>query len=228
MLHLLKHPLLTHKLTVLRRKETDTKEFRETLGEIAGLMAYEITRDLPLKDITIETPLGECTTQELAMDVVLVPILRAGLGMVDGISNLIPSARIGHIGMYRDHITLKPMTYYSKFPDNLPDAVVMVLDPMLATGGSSTDAIQVLKDNGAKTIKLVCIVGAPQGVERIMKDHPDVQIFLAGMDERLNEQGYIVPGLGRCRRQAFRNKMINEFLIGYILKKSENPNIGQY
>jgi uracil phosphoribosyltransferase len=206
MLHLLKHPLLTHKLTVLRRKETDTKEFRETLGEIAGLMAYEITRDLPLKDITIETPIGECTTQELARDVVLVPILRAGLGMVDGISNLIPSARIGHIGMYRDHITLEPMTYYSKFPDNLPDAVVMVLDPMLATGGSSTDAIQVLKDYGAKTIKLVCIVGAPQGVERIMRDHPDVQIFLAGMDEKLNDQGYIVPGLGDAGDRLFGTK----------------------
>jgi uracil phosphoribosyltransferase len=206
MLHLLRHPLLTHKLTVLRRKETDTKEFRETLGEISGLMAYEITRDLPLKDITIETPLGECTTQELAMDVVLIPILRAGLGMVDGISNLIPSARIGHIGMYRDHITLKPMTYYSKFPDNLPDAVVMVLDPMLATGGSSTDAIQVLKDNGAKTIKLVCVVGAPLGVQRIMDDHPDVQIYLAGMDESLNTQGYIVPGLGDAGDRLFGTK----------------------
>jgi uracil phosphoribosyltransferase len=206
MLNLLRHPLLTHKLTVLRRKDTDTKEFRETLGEISGLMAYEITRDLPLKDITIETPLGECNTQELAMDVVLIPILRAGLGMVDGISNLIPSARIGHIGMYRDHITLKPMTYYSKFPDNLSDAVVMVLDPMLATGGSSTDAIQVLKDNGAKTIKLVCVVGAPLGVQRIMDDHPDVQIYLAGMDESLNTQGYIVPGLGDAGDRLFGTK----------------------
>ena len=206
MLNLLKHPLLTHKLTLLRRKETDTKEFRETLGEIAGLMAYEITRDLPLRDITIETPLGFCTTQELARDVVLVPILRAGLGMVDGISNLIRTARIGHIGMYRDHETLEPITYYSKFPDNLSDAVVMVLDPMLATGGSSTDAIQVLKNNGAKTIKLVCIVGAPQGVERIMKDHPDVQIFLAGLDEKLNDNGYIVPGLGDAGDRLFGTK----------------------
>ena len=206
MLNLLKHPLLTHKLTLLRRKETDTKEFRETLGEIAGLMAYEITRDLPVRDITIETPLGICTTQELARDVVLVPILRAGLGMVDGISNLIRTARIGHIGMYRDHETLEPITYYSKFPDNLSDAVVMVLDPMLATGGSSTDAIQVLKDNGAKTIKLVCIVGAPQGVERIMKDHPDVQIFLAGLDEKLNDNGYIVPGLGDAGDRLFGTK----------------------
>ena len=206
MLNLLKHPLLTHKLTLLRRKETETKDFRETLAEIAGLMAYEITRDLPLKEITIETPLGKCHTQELAMEVVLVPILRAGLGMVGGISNLIPRARIGHIGMYRDHETLIPTTYYSKFPDNLPDAVVMVLDPMLATGGSSTDAIQVLKDNGARSIKLVCIIGAPEGVNRIMKDHPDVQIYLAGMDEKLNELGYIVPGLGDAGDRLFGTK----------------------
>ena len=206
MLNVLKHPLLTHKLAQLRRKETDTKEFRETLKEIAGLMAYEITRDLPVRDITIETPLGKCKTQELAMDVVLVPVLRAGLGMVDGISNLIPTARIGHIGMYRDHNTLKPITYYSKFPLNISDAVVMVLDPMLATGGSSTGAIQVLKDHGAKTIKLVCVVGAPQGVECIMKDHPDVQIYLAGLDEKLNEQGYIVPGLGDAGDRLFGTK----------------------
>jgi len=206
MLNLLKHPLLTHKLTLLRRKETDTKDFRETLAEIAGLMAYEITRDLPVKNITIETPLGKCNTQELAMDVVLVPVLRAGLGMVEGISNLIPSARIGHIGMYRDHETLEPMTYYSKFPDNLSEAMVMVLDPMLATGGSSTAAIQILKDNGAKSIKLVCIVGAPEGVERIEKDHPDVQIYLAGLDDKLNDKGYIVPGLGDAGDRIFGTK----------------------
>jgi len=206
MLNLLKHPLLTHKLTLLRRKETDTKDFRETLGEIAGLMAYEITRDLPLRDITIETPLGICKTRELAREVVLIPVLRAGLGMVEGISNLIPSARIGHIGMYRDHETLEPNTYYSKFPDNLLDAVVMVLDPMLATGGSSSAAIQVLKDHGAKTIKLVCVVGAPEGIERIQKDHPEVQIYLAGLDEKLNEHGYIVPGLGDAGDRLFGTK----------------------
>jgi uracil phosphoribosyltransferase len=206
MLNLLKHPLLTHKLTLLRRKETCTKDFRDTLDEIAGLMAFEITRDLPVKDITIETPLGTCHTRELAMEIVLVPVLRAGLGMVDGISNLIPNARIGHIGMYRDHVTLKPMTYYSKFPDNLANAVVMVLDPMLATGGSSTDAIQVLKNNGAKTIKLVCVVGAPEGVARIEKDHPDVQIYLAALDEKLNENGYIVPGLGDAGDRLFGTK----------------------
>jgi uracil phosphoribosyltransferase len=203
MLNVLKHPLITHKLTQLRQKETTTKDFRETLEEIAGLMAYEITRDLPVKNIKIETPLGNCNTQELAMDVVLVPILRAGLGMVDGISNLIPTARVGHIGMYRDHVTLEPMTYYSKFPDNLPDAVVMILDPMLATGGSATTAIRVLKDHGAKSIKLVCVVGAPEGVDRILKDHPDVQIYLAGIDKKLNEYGYIVPGLGDAGDRLF-------------------------
>jgi uracil phosphoribosyltransferase len=206
MLNLLKHPLITHKLTQLRRKETETKEFREILGEIAGLMAYEITRDLPLKNITVETPMGTCVTQELARDVVLVPILRAGLGMVDGISNLIPSARIGHIGIYRDHETLEPNTYYSKFPDNLADAVVMVLDPMLATGGSATAAIKFLKDQGAKTIKLVCVIGAPEGVRRIEEDHPDVQIYLAGLDEKLNDIGYIVPGLGDAGDRLFGTK----------------------
>jgi uracil phosphoribosyltransferase len=206
MLNLLKHPLITHKLTQLRRKETETKEFRETLGEIAGLMAYEITRDLPLKNITVETPMGTCATQELARDVVLIPVLRAGLGMVDGISNLIPSVRIGHIGIYRDHETLEPNTYYSKFPDNLADAVVMVLDPMLATGGSATAAIKFLKDQGAKTIKLVCVIGAPEGVRRIEEDHPDVQIYLAGLDEKLNDIGYIVPGLGDAGDRLFGTK----------------------
>ena len=206
MLNVLKHPLLTHKLTLLRRRETTTKDFRETLEEISGLMAYEITRDLPLREITIETPLEKCKTYELAMDVVLVPVLRAGLGMVDGISNLIPTARVGHIGMYRDHVTLKPMTYYSKFPDNLANAIVMVLDPMLATGGSATAALQVVKDHGAKTIKLVCVVGAPEGVDRIMKDHPDVQIYLAEIDEKLNDHGYIVPGLGDAGDRIFGTK----------------------
>jgi uracil phosphoribosyltransferase len=169
-------------------------------------MAYEITRDLPSKNITVETPMGTCTTQELARDVVLVLVLRAGLGMVDGISNLIPSARIGHIGIYRDHETLEPITYYSKFPDNLADAVVMVLDPMLATGGSATAAIKFLKDQGAKTIKLVCVIGAPEGVRRIEEDHPDVQIYLAGLDEKLNDIGYIVPGLGDAGDRLFGTK----------------------
>lgn len=203
MLILLKHPLLTHKLTQLRRKETCTKDFRETLDEIAGLMAYEVTNDLPLKIVTVDTPLARCQTRELAIDIVLVPVLRAGLGMVNGITKLIPSARVGHIGMFRDHKTLEPLTYYNKFPDNLQDAIVMVLDPMLATGGSSGAAIQVLKDNGAKTIKLVCVVGVPEGVRKIEHDHPDVQIYLAGLDERLNENGYILPGLGDAGDRLF-------------------------
>jgi uracil phosphoribosyltransferase len=147
--------------------------------------------------------MAECRTQELAIDIVLVPVLRAGLGMVDGITRLIPTARVGHIGMYRDHKTLEPLTYYTKFPDNLSDAIVMVIDPMLATGGSSGSAIQVLKENGAKTIKLVCVVGVPEGVEKIEHDHPDVQIYLAALDEKLNENGYILPGLGDAGDRLF-------------------------
>ena len=206
MLNVIRHPLITHKLTQLRRKETGTKDFRENLNEIAGLMAFEITRDLLLKDVEIDTPITRCTTKELAIEIVLVPILRAGLGMVDGISKLIPTAKIGHIGMYRDHLTLKPTTYYSKFPTNLPNSVVMLLDPMLATGGSSSDAITVLKENGAKTIKLVCIVGAHEGVQKIRLDHPDVQIYIAELDEKLNEHGYIVPGLGDAGDRIFGTK----------------------
>lgn len=202
MLNLLKHPLLTHKVAILRRKETATKEFRETLKEIAGLMAYEITRDLPLRDITIDTPLGKCKTQELAIDIVLIPVLRAGLGMVEGISNLIPSARIGHIGIYRDHDTLLPMTYYSKFPENISESIVMVLDPMLATGGSASAAITILKER-ASIIKLISIVGAPEGIERIKSDHPDVDIYLAALDNNLNEKGYIIPGLGDAGDRLF-------------------------
>jgi uracil phosphoribosyltransferase len=203
MLILLKHPLLTHKLSQLRKKETTTKEFRETMQEIAGLMAYEVTNDLPLKDVIIETPLATFQTLELDVDIVLVPVLRAGLGMVDGITRLIPSARIGHIGIYRDHKTLEPLTYYTKFPGNLADALVMVLDPMLATGGSSGAAIQVLKENGARTIKLVCVVGVPEGVRKIEHDHPDVQIYLASLDEKLDENGYILPGLGDAGDRLF-------------------------
>ncbi|MCX6259969.1 MAG: uracil phosphoribosyltransferase, partial [Bacteroidia bacterium] len=193
----------THKLTQLRRKETTTKDFREIMEEIAELMAYEVTNDLPLKNVIIHTPLARCQTRELAIDIVLVPVLRAGLGMVDGITRLIPTARVGHIGMYRDHKTLEPLTYYTKFPYNLADAIVMVLDPMLATGGSSGAAIQVLKDNGAKTIKLVCVVGVPEGVKKIEHDHPDVQIYLAALDEKLNENGYILPGLGDAGDRLF-------------------------
>ncbi len=206
MLHLLQHPLVTHKLAQIRRKETGTKDFRQALNEIAGLMAYEITRDLPLHSIEIETPLKKCSTYELARDVVLVPVLRAGLGMVDGITALIPTAKVGHLGMYRDHNTLQPMTYYAKFPPNIADAVVMILDPMLATGGSASEAIRLVKTNGAKIIKLVCIVGAPEGVKRIEEDHPDVDIYLSALDDGLNEVGYILPGLGDAGDRIFGTK----------------------
>lgn len=206
MLKVLEHPLITHKLAWMRRKETGTKDFRQNLNEIAGLMAYEITRDLPLKDIEIETPIEKTVTQELAKDIVLVPVLRAGLGMVDGITNMIPTAKVGHIGMYRDHETLEPTEYYAKFPKNLKDAVVMVLDPMLATGGSASASIHALKSQGAKTIKLICIVGVPEGIECITRDHPDVDIYLAAKDEKLNEKGYIVPGLGDAGDRLFGTK----------------------
>lgn len=206
MLHLLEHPLITHKLTQIRNKETGTKDFREALEEIAGLMAYEISRDLPTKEVTIETPMENCTTAELATNIVLVPILRAGLGMVDGITNLIPIAKVGHVGMYRDHDTLEPREYYAKLPPCIKTAVVMVLDPMLATGGSASATINYLKEQGATQIKLVCIVGAPEGVEAIEKDHPDVDIFLAALDSHLNEKGYIVPGLGDAGDRLFGTK----------------------
>jgi len=206
MLYLLKHPLITHKLTQIRKKETGTKDFREAVEEIAGLMAYEISRDLPLKDVLIETPIRECNTYELATPIVLVPVLRAGLGMVDGITNLIPIAKVGHVGIYRDPETLKPHEYYAKLPPCVAESVVMILDPMLATGGSASATIAYLKTQGARQIRLVCIVGAPEGVANIEKDHPDVDIYLSALDERLNEKGYIVPGLGDAGDRLFGTK----------------------
>ncbi len=206
MLKVLNHPLITHKLTQMRKASTGTKDFRENLDEIAGLMAYEITRDLPTQSIEIDTPVAPCVTEELAKEIVLVPILRAGLGMVNGIRALVPTAKIGHIGLYRDEKTLEPHEYFAKFPSNMPEAVVMVLDPMLATGGSASAAITMLKKRNAKLIKLVCLVGAPEGVARIQKDHPDVDIYLAALDEKLNEHGYIVPGLGDAGDRIFGTK----------------------
>lgn len=206
MLKLITHPLIIHKLSQIRRKETGTKDFRQNLDEIAGLMAYEISRDLPLRDIVIDTPLSSCKTSELAKEIVLIPVLRAGLGMVDGITNLIPTAKVGHIGMYRDHLTLLPMEYFAKFPATLPDSIVMVLDPMLATGGSASAAITAIKARGAVTVRLVCIVGAPEGVARMEKDHPDVDIYLAALDSHLDENGYIVPGLGDAGDRLFGTK----------------------
>ena len=206
MLYVLDHPLIKHKLTQMRQKDTGTKDFRQNLDEIAGLMAYEITRDVPTQKVSIVTPVAPCETEELAKEIVLVPILRAGLGMVNGIRNLVPTAKVGHVGLYRDEVTLEPHEYYAKFPSNLPEAVVFVLDPMLATGGSASAAITIVKKRGAKTVKLICLVGAPEGVQRIVDDHPDVDIYLAALDEKLNEHGYIVPGLGDAGDRIFGTK----------------------
>jgi uracil phosphoribosyltransferase len=206
MLKVLEHPLITHKLTQLRRKDTGTKDFRHLLDEISGLMAYEISGDLPLEEVEVETPVSTCATQEIFKEIVLIPILRAGLGMVDGITNLIPTAKVGHIGMYRNEKTLRPIAYFSKVPKNLADAIVMVLDPMLATGGSASATISLLKEEGALDIRLVCIVGAPEGVRKIESEHPDVDIYLAALDEGLNDRGYIVPGLGDAGDRLFGTK----------------------
>jgi uracil phosphoribosyltransferase len=203
MLHIIDHPLIQHKLTQIRNKHTGTKEFRENVNEIAGLMAYEITRDIPLRKTETETPMMRCPTWELARNIVLVPVLRAGLGMVDGITSLIPTVKIGHMGIYRDHDTLEPRSYYAKFPYRMKKAVVLVLDPMLATGGSASATLDKLKSEGATDLKLVCIVGAPEGVERIRRNHPEVEIFLAALDDGLNEFGYIVPGLGDAGDRLF-------------------------
>ncbi|MBR2577912.1 MAG: uracil phosphoribosyltransferase [Erysipelotrichaceae bacterium] len=205
MLTVFNHPLITHKLALMRDKSTSTKDFAQQLNEIASLMAFEISRDLPTRPKHVETPMGPCETTELAKDVVLVPILRAGLGMVDGIRDLIPTAKVGFIGLFRHHDTLQPEEYFAKFPD-MSEASVMVLDPMLATGGSASAAITKIKERGAKNIKLVCLVGVPEGVKRIETDHPDVDIYLAALDEKLNEIGYIVPGLGDAGDRIFGTK----------------------
>jgi uracil phosphoribosyltransferase len=206
MLKILKHPLIIHKLTQLRRRETCSRDFGHILNEIAGLMVYEITRDLPLQDTRIETPLSPFDTEEVNHEIVLVAILRAGLGMVDGIRRMVPTAKVGHMGMYRNEETLEPVMYYAKFPANLLESAVMVLDPMLATGGSASAAITELKRQGAVNIKLVCIVGAPEGVKRVETDHPDVEIILAALDDGLNDKGYIVPGLGDAGDRLFGTK----------------------
>ena len=206
MLEVLNHPLIMHKLTLMRRKECNTKDFRENLDEIAELMAYEVCRDLPVRAVDIETPMSPTTGFELSKEVVIVPILRAGIGLLDGIRRLVPTAKVGFIGMYRDEETLEPHEYFAKFPKNLNEAVVMVVDPMLATGGSAIDAINMIKERGAKTIKLICLVGAPEGVKAMQKAHPDVDIYLAALDDHLNEIGYIVPGLGDAGDRIFGTK----------------------
>jgi len=206
MLHIINHPLIEHKLSHLRRKTTNTRNFKGALSEIASLMAYEISRDLPLKEVKIETPVGPTVSGILTKEVLLVPILRAGLGMVEGMLSLITEARVGHIGIMRNENTLEPEPYYKKLPGLIDNAVVMVLDPMLATGGSASFAITILKDKGAKIIKLVCVVAAPEGVKKIEEDHPDVEIYLAALDERLDDKGYIVPGLGDAGDRLFGTK----------------------
>ena len=203
MLKVLNHPLITHKLAEMRKVETEPKDFKKNLDEIASLMAYEICRDLPVKTVTITTPICECQTEQLASEIVLIPILRAGLGLVNGIHNMIPEARVGFIGMARDEETLVPHEYFAKFPDTLSHAVNMVLDPMLATGGSAIAAIEQIRKRGAKNIRLVCLVGAPEGVKAVQEAYPDVDIYLAALDDHLNEKGYIVPGLGDAGDRIF-------------------------
>ena len=198
------HPLIQHKLTFLRKKETGSKEFRELVGEIAMLMCYEATRDLPLEDTQIETPMGKATTKIIAgRKLAFVPILRAGLGMVEGVMALVPAAKVGHIGLYRDHETLQPVEYYNKLPQDIHEREVIVLDPMLATGGSAIDAITIVKRSHPKSIKFLCVIAAPEGLEALTKAHPDVHIYCAAVDECLNENGYILPGLGDAGDRIF-------------------------
>lgn len=198
------HPLITHKLSILRNEKTGSKQFRELVNEIAMLMAYEVMRDLPMEDTVIKTPITEATVKVLAgKKLALVPILRAGLGMLDGVLSLVPSAKIGHIGLYRDHETLEPREYYCKLPEDIAQRQVILLDPMLATGGSGCAAIDFIKARGCHNIKFVSILAAPEGVERMAKEHPDVQIYTGCVDEKLNENGYIVPGLGDAGDRLF-------------------------
>ena len=205
--HVLDHPLIQHKLSILRSKDTGVKEFRELVSEIAGLMCYEATRNLPLIDVDVETPVATARCKKLAgKKLAIVPVLRAGLGMVDSMVDLIPSAKIGHIGLYRDPETHKPVEYYGKLPDDIANRQVFVVDPMLATGGSAVAAIDFLKKHGCKNIIMMNIIGCPEGVEAVQKAHPDVEIYLAAVDEKLNEHAYIIPGLGDAGDRIFGTK----------------------
>lgn len=205
--HVFEHPLIQHKLTYIRDKHTGTKEFRELVDEVATLMAYEITRDMPVKEVQVETPVATCQSYMLmGKKIGLVPILRAGLGMVDGILKLIPAAKVGHVGLYRDPQTLQPVEYYVKLPSDIQERDFIVIDPMLATGGSAVEAVNSLKKRGAQNIKLMCLIAAPEGIERMQAEHPDVDIFVASVDEKLDSHGYIVPGLGDAGDRLFGTK----------------------
>ena len=205
--HIIDHPLITHKLSIMRNKKTGSKDFRELLGEIAMLMGYELTRDLPLEDVTIETPITKMKTKMISgKKLAIVPILRAGLGMVDGLLELVPVAKVGHIGLSRDPETHNPVEYYCKLPNDIEDRIVILVDPMLATGGSACDALAMLKKHGCRNIRFMALVGAPEGVKRVQEEHPDVDIFIAALDEYLNDHAYIVPGLGDAGDRIFGTK----------------------
>ena len=206
-LHVINHPMIQHKLTIMRKKETGSKDFRELLKEIALLMGYELTRDLPLDDLEIETPICKTVAKRISgRKLAIVPILRAGMGMVEGLQTLVPVAKVGHIGLYRDEETHNPVVYFCKLPEDIQDRLVIVTDPMLATGGSACDALSMLKERGCNNIRLMCLVGAPEGIERVQREHPDVDIYLAAVDEKLNENAYIVPGLGDAGDRIFGTK----------------------
>jgi len=207
MVHILDHPLLQHKLSILRDENTSVTEFRQVVSEIATLMCYDATRDLPLEEVVVQTPVAKATVKKIAgKKLAIVPILRAGLGMVDGILTLIPGAKVGHIGLFRDPETLEPVKYYCKMPSDIAERDVIILDPMLATGGSASAAIDFIKEYGVTNIKLMNILAAPEGIARIQKDHPDVPIYVAACDEKLNDHGYIVPGLGDAGDRIFGTK----------------------
>jgi len=206
-LHVIDHPMVQHKLTIMRMKETGSKDFRELLKEIALLMGYELTRDIALEDVTIETPICPMVAKRVSgRKLAIVPILRAGMGMVDGLLSLLPVAKVGHIGLYRNEETHKPVVYFCKLPKDIEDRLVILTDPMLATGGSACDGIAMLKERGCKNIRLMCLVAAPEGIAKVQQEHPDVDIYVAAVDERLNENAYIVPGLGDAGDRIFGTK----------------------
>lgn len=205
--YVINHPMVQHKLTIMREKETGSKDFRQLLEEISLLMGYEITRDIPLEDVEIETPICKMTARKASgRKLAVVPILRAGIGMVEGLLTLVPVAKVGHIGLYRDEKTHKPVVYYCKLPEDIQERLVIVTDPMLATGGSSCDALSMLKERGCNNIRLMCLVAAPEGIAKVQNEHPDVDIYVASVDDHLNENAYIVPGLGDAGDRIFGTK----------------------